>query len=180
MLPRRLCVLALAGLVAWAGPGWAQVNVRAPGVRVAVDDPPGPGPSNVYVRVPFIGVVVGSPPPPPPVVVTPPPVVVQPVPPPAVVVQPAPPPVVVQPAPQPALLQPLTPAQFAQVFRPAAGTYEAILVHPLTKVPVRVSFTLPPGTPRVTAGPRFVEFDYGHTRVIISFVIGGGVRVRTV
>jgi hypothetical protein len=121
------------------------------------------------------------------VVVVPPPVIVQPVPPvvvqpapPAVIVQPAPPPVVVTPAPQAVLLQPVTPQQFAQTFRPGPGTYDAILIHPLTRVPERVRFTLPPGTPRVTAGPRFVEFDYGTSRVIIHFVIGGGVRVRTV
>jgi hypothetical protein len=72
----------------------------------------------------------------------------------------------------------LTPQEFAQTFHPSAGTHEAVLIHPRTGAAVRVAFTLPPGTPRVFANQRLIEFDYGRTRVTLVFTIFGTVRVE--
>jgi hypothetical protein len=174
---RSLGVVAVAGLLAWAMPGQAQSVICAPFVRV-FSDPDAPGGPRVSVRAPLVRINVGDPPP---VVVVPPPppVVVAPPPPPPVVVQPPPPVVVQPPPPVPAPApQALTLQEFARTFRPAAGTYQVTLLHPRTGQPLTTTFTLPPGTPRVTVGLRFIEFDYGRTRVSIVFPLGGGIRVR--
>jgi len=163
-------LLALSGLVIWASPGKAQVFVGAPFVRVWSDPAPGGG---VYIRAP--GVRVSVPDGPPVIVAPPPPVYVAP--PPAVVVMPPPAPVVVTPPPVVVVTRPQTPQEFAQTFRPTPGPHEAVLIHPRTGQAVRVAFSLPPGTPRVFANQRVLEFDYGRTRVTIIFGIAGGVRV---
>jgi hypothetical protein len=72
----------------------------------------------------------------------------------------------------------MTPDEFARAFQPVAGTHEVVLLHPRTKNPVKVVFTLPEGTPRVSVGRRDLRFDYGRDQVRIVFAIGGGVRVR--
>ena len=195
---RLLLIITAAGLLAWAAPGRAQTAVTAPGVRV-ITEPDAPGGPRVFVKVPGVRVNVGDPPPPvvvtqpPPVVVTPypppppPPVVVTPYPPPAVVVPQPPPPVVVQPPPPPAVVVTPAPAvravtleEFARTFRPAPGTWQVTLIHPRTGAALPVTFTLPPGVPRVIVGPRAVEFDYGRSRVVIAVTITGGFRVRTI
>jgi hypothetical protein len=152
-----LGLLGLAGMLAWAGSGQAQVDVRVPFVRVTVNPDPPP--------------VVVAPPPPAPVVVVPPPG--------PVFVTPAPAPAVVPPAPA-VVTRPQTPAEFAATFRPAAGSYSTVLLHPWTNAPVNVTFTLPPGAPRVSATRRDILFDYGPRRVHIVFGVAGGVRVRYV
>jgi hypothetical protein len=178
---RSLGVLTVAGLLAWATPGWAQSVIAAPFVRV-FSDPDAPGGPRVYVRAPLVRVNVGDPPPPVVVAPLPPPVFVAPPPPPPVIIAPPtpPPPLVVQPAPAPPVpvVRPMTLEEFARTFRPAPGTYQVTLLHPRTGEPLTTTFTLPPGVPRVTVGLRFVEFDYGQTRVSIVFPLVGGIRVR--
>jgi hypothetical protein len=154
--------LALLGLAVGAAPGRADVFVRLPLVGVYV------GPPGTFVRVPFVRVDVPNavpvvpvqqipvpPPPPAPVVVPPPaPVVIQP-----------PPPVVVPPSPPPATVaRPLTLNEFAASFKPAPGTYTTVLLNPITNHPVKVTFSLPPGNPRIRVFPRRLEFDYGGHR----------------
>ena len=100
---------------------------------------------------------------PPPPVVTP------------VVVQPDAP-AVVLPAPTP--VRPPTHAEFARHFQPLPGRYEVVLLHPDTRCPVQVCFTLPPGCPKkVRVERRELEFDYGRYEVEIRFDRRGGVRV---
>jgi hypothetical protein len=68
--------------------------------------------------------------------------------------------------------------EFADTFKPAAGTYEVVLMHPVTNKPVNVTFTLPPGTPsKVRVLPRRIAFDYGRQTVLILFQGDGTVRV---
>jgi hypothetical protein len=73
----------------------------------------------------------------------------------------------------------MTPEQFARVFKPLPGKYEVTLIHPGSKRPVTVCFTLPDGCPRVTAHHRDLIFDYGRQEVHVRFAIGGRVRVTT-
>jgi len=73
----------------------------------------------------------------------------------------------------------MTPEQFARVFKPLPGKYEVTLIHPGSKRPVAVCFTLPEGCPRVTAHHRDLIFDYGRQEVHVRFAIGGRVKVTT-
>jgi hypothetical protein len=182
--PWWLCCLSLLGLCAWAGTGAADVVVRGPfGHNWVVVAPPAYGPG-VVVQAPGVRVQVQEPPPlvvqPPPVVVQPPPVIVRPVQPPVIV---QPPPVIVQPPPQPPVVvlptRPLTHQEFANVFQPLPGTYTVALIHPGSRAPVNVTFTLPPGVPRVRVLHRALVFDYGRHEVEIHFAIHGKVRVTT-
>jgi hypothetical protein len=132
-----------------------------------------PAEADVYVRAPFVRVHVGSGGPPPvylppaPVVVAPRPVVVQ------------PPVVVPQPGTVVVYEHPMTHPEFARVFRPAQGTYEAVLIHPDTCLPVRVCFTLPCGCPKKVRVERHeLEFDYGDREVEIRFKRDGRVKVE--
>src|SRR5262249_15444245 len=140
---RRTLIAVLPALLVvglGAAPVRAEVIVRVPFVSLTVG-PPGCVPV-VHVRVPyFVDVQVRTatrvaarrPSP----VLTPP------------VVQPAregvqPPP------PQPVLpaVQAVTLAELARTFKPAPGTYEVYLIHPGSKQPVQVVFTLPEGHPK--------------------------------
>jgi hypothetical protein len=69
--------------------------------------------------------------------------------------------------------------EFAATFRPKGGRYEIVIEHPMTGKPVRVSFTLPEGTPkRVNVHRRGLDFEYRGKEVSIRFLRGGEVRVR--
>jgi hypothetical protein len=158
-----LCLTSLGVLAGAAGPAPAQVFVRVPFVRVAVDQPPPLERRGVF---PLIDVWSG----PPPVVAVP------------VVPAPEPPVFAVPgvPAPEPAVPAPapLSHHEFARTFQPAAGSYDLTLTHSRTFAPVRVSFTLPPGTPRVRALPHALVFEYPNRQEVeVRFAVGGQVRV---
>jgi len=162
-----LCLTSLGALLGAAGPAPAQVFVRVPFVRVAVDQPP---PLERRGFFPLIDVWSG----PPPVVVVP--VVPSPEPPlVAVPAVPAPEAPAVPAAPPAA---PLSHYEFARTFQPAPGSYDVVLTHTRTLAPVRVSFTLPPGTPRVRALPHALVFEYPNRQEVeVRFAVGGQVRV---
>jgi hypothetical protein len=76
-------------------------------------------------------------------------------------------------------VRPLTLGEFTASFRPRAGTYEVILVHPHTGYPVVVRFTLPPGCPKkFRVHKHDLEFDYGKPKVKIHFGGDGLVKVE--
>jgi hypothetical protein len=55
-----------------------------------------------------------------------------------------------------------TMAEFAKNFQAKAGSYEVIILSPVTKEPTPVRFMLPEGSPkRVNVGDRDIEFRYG-------------------
>ena len=83
----------------------------------------------------------------------------------------APPPSIVLP------VKPLTHQEFAKIFQPLPGNYQVVLIHPGSRQPVQVSFTLPPGNPRVRVHHRDLVFDYGRHEVEIRFALHGKVRV---
>ncbi|MDY3561452.1 hypothetical protein R5W23_002730 [Gemmata sp. JC673] len=135
------------------------------------------------------------PPPPPPVVVVrprPPIVVVAPRPP-IVLVPPRPPVVVVPVSPPPALyppadlsvpVEPVAPAaltlgEFSRYFTPTPGKHDVWVVHPVTRQPVKVCFTLPPGKLRdFEVDKRSIRFEFvGGREVEIEFRNNGTVRV---
>ncbi len=179
---KRALVLSAAVLVGWLG--WvsvsdAQVFIRVPFVRIAVGD-------GVAVRAPFVNVYVppsgpvyyGEPIYGPRVIVSPPPpIFIRPMPAaPEVFVPPTPlpanAPIPVIPAPQiqdpSAPPQPLQPVQvmtheaFARSFQPRAGSYDVMMINPISKRPTQVRFTLPEGTPRrVIVDRDEIEFFYG-------------------
>jgi len=181
----RLCCTSLTALLALTASARAQLTIQVPFVTVQT------GPGGVYVRAPFVtvqvprSVVVAPPqsPAPPP---TPMPAPVDPAP-----VQrigdPIPVPLpkpgqtdfsVPVPLPGQPAARPMTHREFAATFRPAPGTYDVVLLHPVTNQPVQVSFTLPPGEARVRTWPRQLNFDYGGRRdVSIRFLADGRVRV---
>jgi hypothetical protein len=157
-----LGLLALAALVGGTAPGHAQiVAVRTPRVAVTIGPSLHPG---VAVNVPGPVAV--------PVIQEPPTL-----PPPQVLPLPSQSQVVPVPAPAPVVLQPMTHRDFAALFQPTPGTHQALLIHPGSKCPVLVSFTLPPGCPKVRAGLREIEFDYGKCEVEIRFKVLGKVAV---
>lgn len=115
----------------------------------------------------------------PPVVQPPPGVPLQVLPQPVPVPGPVPGQVVPLPAPAPVVVPVLTHREFARMFQPLPGTYEVVLLHPVTCCPVKVCFTLPPGCPKkVRVERRELEFDYGRHEVEIRFVHNGTVRVE--
>jgi len=69
--------------------------------------------------------------------------------------------------------------EFAATFRPAPGTYEITFLHPRKKCPVNVTFTLPPGCPKMRVHRCDIEFDYGKHEVEIRFGLCGKVMVTT-
>jgi hypothetical protein len=153
-----LSLLALAGLL----------GVTAAGVAAA--QPPVVVPAQPQVVVPAQPQVVVPPPPMPAPAGLPPGTVV--LPPGTGVPAPGPAPIIVTPAP------PLTHQEFARIFKPLPGKYEVVLIHPGSKRPVNVCFTLPDGCPRVRVHHRELVFDYGrHHEVCIRFALGGRVRV---
>ena len=154
---RTICVLAisLCSVAPFASTARADVILRGPfGGLIVV-------PSSSDVRVGPGGVAV---------VPAPVPVVPQ-----QPTLPPAPVPFV--PAPQPAVAVPVLPQDFAKTFKPAAGSYQVLFVHPRSGQPVTVSFVLPAGNPRVYYMPGSLVFDYGRHDVEIRFRIGGGVAV---
>jgi hypothetical protein len=199
----RVAVVVSLSLLGMSLAAPAQTVVVAPLVRV-FSDPDAPGGPRVYVRAPLVRVLVGNPPPvvvvpPPPIEVVPAPVVPAPAPtaPTPAPLVPGPTPLVPVPTPPPGTPSPAAPLpppgvapapgaapaaltlqEFARTFRPAPGTYQVTLLHPRTGQPLTITFTLPAGTPQVYVGQRFLEFDYGSSRVTIVFPLGGGVRVR--
>jgi hypothetical protein len=164
---RSLLPFAVLGLLVLTPAARAEVFVQTPWVTVRV------GPAGVFVRAP--GVMVNVPgcaaPVMPPAAA---PAATPELPPPRRM--PADPPAV--PPPAPAAVVP-TLAQFASAFTPQPGHYEVVLLHPATGQPVKVGFTLPPGTPRqVRVFPYRLAFDYGRQNVVLVFQRNGGVRVR--
>jgi hypothetical protein len=158
-----MAVLAVLAGLGLASVAQAQLFVRAPFVRVRVDGP------YWNVRAPFVNIggpgyyyngYYG-----PPVYVVPPPRVIVPAIPPAEFTPPPPTPA---PNPDQEPPQPVQPnkvptlEEFANSFKPKAGSYEVTLVNPVTKQPTPVRFTLPEGTPqRVQVRRHEIEFHYG-------------------
>jgi hypothetical protein len=90
-----------------------------------------------------------------------------------------PPPVPLPIAVEPAANRAPTLSEFAAAFNPKGGRYEVVIQHPATGQPVKVSFSLPDGTPRrVKVHRRDLEFDYRGKEVSIRFLRGGEVRVK--
>jgi len=139
-----------------------------------------PASSAVQVRLPFITIQVGKPAP---VAVAQAPVQPQPAGTPLGVPVPVelPPglvPVLPPPTPAPAVVHPIPHGVFASTFKPAPGTYAVVFLHPGSKCAVPVTFTLPPGCPKVEVRAREVVFDYGKREVEIRFKICGKVAVN--
>jgi hypothetical protein len=115
--------------------------------------------------------------------IVPPPVVVQP----RVVVQPQLPSLFTYRPPTylsvpvvPVAPQALTLGEFSRFFTPTPGKHDVWVVHPSTRQPVKVCFTLPPGKLRefdVTRHAIRFEFSHGH-EVDIVFHHNGTVNVR--
>jgi hypothetical protein len=77
--------------------------------------------------------------------------------------------------------RPMTHEEFARSFTPlpTGGRYEVDLIHPgCCENTVHVCFNLPPGTPCVRVGNRYIEYDYGRYCVEIRFALFGKVRVE--
>jgi hypothetical protein len=56
----------------------------------------------------------------------------------------------------------MTVAEFAGSFKPREGSYDIVLLNPVTNAPAPVRFSLPAGTPReVRVNGRDLQFDYG-------------------
>lgn len=79
--------------------------------------------------------------------------------------------------PPPTPVRPLTVEEFAATFRPEPGTYEVLFLHPVSKKPVNVTFTLPPGCVRVRWEKREIVFDYGKQVIRLRFRLLGKVAV---
>jgi len=160
--------LALVVVAAFAAAdARADVIIRGGPVLIRVGGPP--------VVVPVQRTIIQTEAPPPPVEVQPPPGVPLEIAPPA---QPVPLPgsfVPVDPA------RPLTVKEFACSFQPTCGTHNVVVLHPFTRCPVNVCFTLPSGCARVKVKKCVRErivFDFGRKEVEIVFLRKGGVRVR--
>jgi hypothetical protein len=163
-------LLALASVAILPAPAHAEVVVRAPYVAVRVGTPVA-GSSVVDVCAPFVRVRVAVPivpvsravreVPPPPVQTTPPPTEMASV------------------APGVPAPRTLTLAEFAAAFRPISGDHVVYLLHPYTKEPVKVAFTLPPGAPRkVKVFKHSMFFHYKKHTVSLRFFRDGSMRVR--
>jgi hypothetical protein len=138
----------------------------APGAP-AVPPPPAPSPDN---RAPVVSQFVPAQPPPD-------------VPPASTVPVRDPLPLLPNPVPgsrkPEAILTASTLQAFASSFQAGPGTYEAVLVHPFTNQPVKVSFTLPEGAPRKVHVTRHsIEWDYGPRFVQVNFFRNGDVQVK--
>jgi hypothetical protein len=73
----------------------------------------------------------------------------------------------------------LTHREFAASFRPQPGNYEVMLLHPYTRCPVKVCFTLPPGCLKeVEVDRNELQFDYGKFEVEVRFKRSGRVEVE--
>jgi hypothetical protein len=76
-------------------------------------------------------------------------------------------------------VKPITLAEFAATFKPEPGTYEITFLHPRKKCPVCVTFTLPPGCPKMCVYRNEIVFDYGKHKVDVRFRLFGKVSVIT-
>ena len=161
--------LALAAVFSLTTSAKARVFVRAPFVTVQV----GPA-GGVYVRAPFVNLQ------------TPPRAIVYPAPPiiaapdNATEVLPAPRPDNLNPPPVKAPRQAPSLGEFASTFKPSAGTYDAVVMHPATRQPVSFTFTLPAGTPRrIRVQRNEITFIYPSARndVSIRFLNDGRVQI---
>lgn len=170
----RTLLPALAAFAGLTSSARAQVTIQVPFVTVQT------GNGGVYVRAPFVNlqiprsIIVAQP------VETPPP--------PERLGEPIPVPLpkpgqtdfsVPVPVLRPTVARPQTHREFVETFKPAPGSYEVTLLHPITEKPVLVSFTLPAGQARnVRSWPRQINFDYGGRRdITIRFLADGSVRV---
>ena len=88
------------------------------------------------------------------------------------------PPVTVLPTPRSVPVHYLTHREFAASFRPVPGNYEVMMVHPYTRRPVKVCFSLPPGPIRcVDADRNELRFDYGSWELEVHFKRDGRVAL---
>ncbi len=93
---------------------------------------------------------------------------------------PAPPPA---PLPVPERAIPVAPraftlAEFSRGFTPLPGKHEVWLVHPVTRQPALICFTLPPGRmKRFEVGDRYIEFNFDKCEVRIDFYRNGRIKV---
>ena len=74
----------------------------------------------------------------------------------------------------------MTPSDFAKTFKPSstAAEYEVLFQHPVSDIPVTVTFSLPAGTPQVSFSGNVLRFDYGQGRVVVvNFEDGSKVMV---
>jgi hypothetical protein len=72
----------------------------------------------------------------------------------------------------------MTHREFAATFRPYPGNYEVTLIHPYTRRPVLVRFSLPPGRIKeVDADPSELRFDYGSWELEVHFKRDGRVTL---
>ncbi len=193
---RRFCLYAgCAIMTALVGvsTSQAQFSLRVPFVRINI------GEGGVYVRAPFVNVYVPPSPPvveqyytPLPAVETLPPPVVEGQPrmklvpadpfPPVPQVNPNVPPIRdtnVPPQPLQAVEAPSL-EQFSKTFRAKAGSYEVVIVNPISKKSETVRFTLPEGEPRrVLVRRDAIEFVYGIGRWVRIEFDRDGVQVTT-
>lgn len=98
------------------------------------------------------------------------------------------PPVVVVPVyPQPYPVVPVQPvvpnavtlSEFSRFFTPTPGRHDVWIVHPATRQPVRVCFTLPAGKLRdFEVDRRSIRFEFRNGDVEIEFRNNGTVNVR--
>lgn len=88
-----------------------------------------------------------------------------------------------QPVPLPGskAVRPPTIQEFTAGFKPTPGTHEAVILHPYSNCPVKVSFCLPDGCPKVRVKGslrRAIEFNYIGKDVQIWFYRDGRVKVN--
>ena len=90
---------------------------------------------------------------------------------------PAAPTLVPPPASVPAVpVRYLTHREFAATFQPLPGNYEVMMIHPFTRRPVKVCFSLPPGRIcEVDADRSELRFDYGKWELEVHFKRDGRV-----
>jgi len=77
--------------------------------------------------------------------------------------------------PPPAKAMPeMTVEKFAKAFQAKEGSYEIVFTNPVSKMPLTVRFTLPPGVPDVQVGPTSITYRYvGRSMVKIDFDADG-------
>jgi hypothetical protein len=71
--------------------------------------------------------------------------------------------------------------EFAASFKPTAGTHDVTVIHPYTNRPVKLSFSLPEGSPKVQvkgALRRCIDFEYGKSHREIWFYRDGRVKLN--
>lgn len=72
----------------------------------------------------------------------------------------------------------MTHREFAATFRPYPGNYEVMMIHPYTRRPVMVRFSLPPGRIKeVDADHNELRFDYGSWELEVHFKRDGRVAL---